>query len=443
VKNIVFFQVTKTVSVVVGFFGALSLMRSLSSSFDWYMDRHLYGGWFDVGFEASIFWLIACMAVLSFSIWKTKGGAIPQNPLRRADYSVFVLLCVVGMVAGGYTLINYPSQLNLFFMPISTYFLAVMIYGEFLARLRDKNLAKTLYWLTFFKKSHYPIWRPTGFFALLLIASQLYLLIFYFFTPIRLFSLFVIITMTYFAAYLVNLAKQYEAANVDKIKAERFKTELITNVSHDIKTPLTSIINYVNLLKNEGVSGEGKAAEYVAVLDRKSTRLKVLIDDLMEASKAGTGNLSVDLQEISITEIIGQVAGEFEAAFADRGLTLVFRNPNDTEAIMVQTDSRHLYRVLENLFSNAAKYALTGTRVFAETTMNEDRRVHFTLQNTSAQPLDFNNGDATEQFLRGDKSRHSEGSGLGLYIAKSLTELVGGKLFVRTSGDLFRVDIFL
>ncbi|MCL2753929.1 MAG: ATP-binding protein [Defluviitaleaceae bacterium] len=432
-KSIAFFNVAKIASVVLGFFGALSLVRSLNTPFNWHVGRMLYGGWFDFGLAPSVLWLSVCVVVFTYAIWQTKGVV---HPLRRVDFGVFVLFCAVGAVAGYYTLTEVPSQLNLFLLPITTYLAAMLAFGEFLARLRDKSLAKALYLLQFFKM--YPIWKAMGFITFLLFASQLYLLVSYFFTPIRIFSLFVIAAMTYFVMHLLNLSKQYEAANVDKIKAEQFKTELITNVSHDIKTPLTSIINYVDLLKNE--RDDGKASEYVAVLDKKAARLKVLIDDLMEASKAGTGNLRVELQEINFGEILGQAAGEFEDAFAKRNLTLVMRQPDD--AVMVQTDNWHMYRILENLFANAAKYALDGTRVFAEIAIKEGK-VHFTLQNTSAEPLDFCGGDATEQFLRGDKARNTEGSGLGLYIAKSLTELVHGRLFVHTSGDLFRVDIFL
>jgi len=250
---------------------------------------------------------------------------------------------------------------------------------------------------------------------------------------------------------MLNIAAEYDKASVEKIQAERFKSELITNVSHDIKTPLTSIINYVDLLTTVGL--QGRAAEYVNVLVRKSSRLKILIEDLMEASKAGTGNLRVEAQELSLAEIIGQVAGEFEDSFYERGLTLVIRQPeaaiacanNDASTqIMVFADSRHLYRTLENLFSNVTKYAQKSTRVFAEITpMPHDGIVRFTLQNTSAIPIEMSDGALTEQFIRGDKARHTEGSGLGLYIAKSLVELMSGSLDIRVVGDLFWVEVVL
>jgi len=250
--------------------------------------------------------------------------------------------------------------------------------------------------------------------------------------------LFTITVLTYFAAFLLGMEEKYSQANIDKIRAERFKSELITNVSHDIKTPLTSIISYLDLLKNENL--QGKSGEYIEVLNKKSARLKTLIDDLMDASKAGTRNVRLDLQEINLQELIGQVAGEFEDKFKDNELILVLRLPN--EPIIFNTDNRHMYRVLENLFSNASKYALNGTRIFVEAAFH-DNHPHIIMQNTSRNPVDFSDGEATEQFIRGDKSRRTEGSGLGLYIAKSLVELMGGRLQISVSGDLFRVDVFL
>jgi len=304
---------------------------------------------------------------------------------------------------------------------------------ELIARLRDKTLASTLYWVTFVKTYRT---RPAGLILLLLLAIQLFSLTYYSDIQIRIFSLFAICALTYFAVFLLNLSAQYDKSNEDKIRAERFKSELITNVSHDIKTPLTSIINYVDLLKSEDLHGE--AADYVQVLDKKSSRLKVLIDDLMEASKAGTGNLSVNIQEINLGEIVGQIAGEFDETFAERNLTLVFRQPDDP--IFVEADARHLWRALENLFSNASKYALPETRVFAEITSHNDNPT-FSIKNTSESPIELSGEELSGQFIRGDRARQTEGNGLGLYIAKSLVELMNGKFTIQVSGDLFEVVI--
>ena len=423
------------ITLVLGFFGALSFVRSDSPAFNWYASQ-VYGDWFNWEQWRSILWLVGCLVLFAYSIWATKPEKIDWLH-RKLDYSVLVLLVVVGFAAAALTIRLNPSNFNLFFFPISSYTLVMLVFGEFWARLRDKTLLSTLYWISFFKA--YPIWKPIGFFALLLLASQLVLLIHFFPTIIRLFALFTICTLTYFAAFLVSIGKSYDRANEEKIRAERFKSELITNVSHDIKTPLTSIINYVDLLKNTEM--QGKPAEYVQVLDKKSARLKSLIDDLMEASKAGTGNISIEMQNINLGEIVGQAAGEFEEIFSEKNLTLVLRQSGET--MFIQSDSRHLYRALENLFSNCAKYALSGTRVFAEIT-RENGVTKLTLQNTSANPIDLYGeriNELTEQFIRGDKSRQTEGNGLGLYIAKSLVELMGGKLQVTIIGDLFRVEV--
>jgi len=245
--------------------------------------------------------------------------------------------------------------------------------------------------------------------------------------------------LSYFCAFVLGLSKDFEAANEEKLRAERFKAELITNVSHDIRTPLTSIISYVDLLKALPVEHD-KFQEYIAVLDKKSARLSTLISDLMEASKAGTGNLPVHIEEIDLAEIAGQIAGEFDDGFARRGLTLVLRLPE--QPVLVRADPAHLWRVLENLFGNAAKHALQGTRVFAE--LNQcDEQIVFSLKNTSQNPIDLNDDALMEQFIRGDRARNTEGSGLGLYIAKSLMERMGGQLAIEVDGDLFTAKLAL
>ena len=429
----------KIISFIFGYFGALSFVRSGSMAFDWYASQ-VFGGWFRAERVVSGLWLLGCLVIFACSIWIIKPGKEP--PYRKVDFSVLALLCIAGFYSG-YNMLGGPIGLYgitmrtaLILFPISSYVFAMFAFGELLARLRDKNLMKTLYWIGFFKTYH--IWHPMGFLSVLLLGIQLYMTFSNLPAYVRLFSLFGICVLTYYATYLLNLSKEYDKVNADKIRSERFKSELITNVSHDIKTPLTSIINYVDLLKNEDL--QGQAAEHLQVLERKSARLKVLIDDLMEASKAGTGNLKVDLQELDLGEIVGQVAGEFYDSFTARGLALVIRQPDDT--VTIRFDSRHLYRTLENLFSNAAKYALEGTRVFAEISQQDDK-IMFSLQNTARDPIELSGIDVTEQFMRGDKSRQTEGSGLGLYIAKSLAELCGASMSVNVIGDLFCVEIIL
>ncbi|MDR2167512.1 MAG: hypothetical protein LBE35_06665 [Clostridiales bacterium] len=427
-KNSALLNLAKWLSFIFGFFGALSLVRAAFPLFN-RAAQPLYGQWLNFPFVLSIFWLAICLGLFAFSTFYSKPKTRPI--WRKMDYMLLVLLCAAVFYAGALTLRHFFFHLIfMIIIPIVAYGAAMLAFGELFARLRDKTLKPTLYWIGFFR--NYKIWRPMGFSALILLAAQLYLLIFDFGTPVRIFSLVTICAMTYFAAYLLNLSNEYAKANEEKIRAERFKTELITNVSHDIKTPLTSIINYVDLLKAESLSG--KSAEYVSVLDKKSARLKTLIDDLMEASKAGTGNLRVEIQKINLNEILGQAAAEFEDSFAERELALVIREPESP--VIIDTDSRHFFRILENLFSNIAKYSLPGTRVFAEIAPGGLK-----LQNTAQNPLELHGENLTEQFIRGDTSRHGEGSGLGLYIAKSLTELTNHRLKINIQGDLFTAEI--
>ena len=224
------------------------------------------------------------------------------------------------------------------------------------------------------------------------------------------------------------------------MKDEKMKADLITNVSHDIKTPLTSIINYVDLIKRENISDE-KIKGYVHVLDMKSQRLKQLTDDLVEASKISSGNISIQYERINFVEFIHQVFGEFAEKFEDKGLTMIEKLP--AVPIYIKVDSRHLFRVIENLYNNISKYALEGTRVYM--TMEEwveensnKRKVAFSVKNISAQPLNVSAEELTERFVQGDESRKTEGSGLGLSIAKNLTKSMNGDFELQLDGDLFK-----
>lgn len=238
-----------------------------------------------------------------------------------------------------------------------------------------------------------------------------------------------------FCASLNNISRGMQNAVDEKMKSERMRTELITNVSHDIKTPLTSIINYVDLIKKEG-SGNEKINEYISVLDRQSVRLKKLIEDLVEASKAATGNLKVNLSVCEPSVLLTQTAGEFDEAFAAAGLTPILKIPE--EPIKIMADGRHLWRVFENLTGNICKYSKSGTRVYMEL-VKKDGRAEISFKNISEYELDISPEELTERFVRGDKARSGEGSGLGLSIAKSLTELQNGEMKIETDGDLFKV----
>ncbi|MDE6108283.1 MAG: HAMP domain-containing histidine kinase, partial [Oscillospiraceae bacterium] len=223
----------------------------------------------------------------------------------------------------------------------------------------------------------------------------------------------------------------------ERLKSERFKAELITNVSHDLKTPLTSIINYVDLLKKEDIQEE-KAREYIEVLDRKSQRLKKLTEDLVEASKASTGTLTVNAERLGVVQLVEQALGEYSAKFENAGLTLVSTLP--PEEVYVRADGRHLWRILDNLMGNCVKYALSGTRVYLEV-VKWDGNVIFSLKNISANQLNVPPEELMERFVRGDESRTTEGSGLGLSIARSLTDLQGGTFRLSIDGDLFKAAV--
>ena len=239
------------------------------------------------------------------------------------------------------------------------------------------------------------------------------------------------------AQTLNNIGDGLESALQEKVKSERLKADLITNVSHDIKTPLTSIISYVDLLKREKIQDE-KIQKYLDVLDQKSQRLKTLTEDLVEASKASSGNLKLDIAKIDFVELIHQTNGEFEDKYELRHLELVATLPS--ESIVIAADGRRLWRVLENLYNNAFKYAMENSRVYVDVTGKHDH-VYFTIKNVSENPLNINADELTERFVRGDVARTTEGSGLGLSIAKSLTLLQGGTFKIYIDGDLFKVQV--
>ena len=234
---------------------------------------------------------------------------------------------------------------------------------------------------------------------------------------------------------LNHIAQGMAAAVDQRMRSERMKTELITNVSHDIKTPLTSIINYADLIGKEPRDSE-KIPEYAAVLTRQSERLKRLIEDLVEASKASTGNLEVDLAPCQPGVLLTQAAGEYEQRLKDAGLDLVTRQPET--AVTILADGRRLWRVFDNLMNNICKYAQRGTRVYL-TLEERDGQAVISFKNTSRAPLDIPAEELLERFVRGDAARGGEGNGLGLSIAKSLTELQKGTLDLTVDGDLFKV----
>lgn len=236
---------------------------------------------------------------------------------------------------------------------------------------------------------------------------------------------------------LEKVQQGFEKAVVEEAKSQSMKTELITNVSHDLKTPLTAIITYVDLLKKEGVTEEERNA-YIDTLDKKSQRLKVLIEDLFEVSKAQSGNVQMNFMDVDIVSLLKQVKSEMEDSLEVSGLTFRWNLPE--EKVMLSLDGQRTYRVFENLISNALKYSMPYSRVYVDVE-NATDVVKVIFRNTSAQELDFDPERLTERFVRGDASRKSEGSGLGLAIAKSFVELQNGKFKIEVDGDLFKVII--
>lgn len=239
-------------------------------------------------------------------------------------------------------------------------------------------------------------------------------------------------------AEMINgIANGFHMAVEEAMKNERLKTDLITNVSHDIKTPLTSIINYVAILKQSDIA-DPKIQGYLDILEAKAQRLKTLTEDVVEASKVSSGNISLEYMDVDLVEMIQQTEGEMAEKFEARNLKMIVNLP--AEPAVVHVDGRRMWRVLENIFGNAAKYAMPGTRVYADLKLEEDT-VDLSLKNVSEHQLNISADELTERFIRGDLSRSSEGSGLGLSIAQSLTTMQGGTFNLYLDGNLFRVNI--
>lgn len=225
----------------------------------------------------------------------------------------------------------------------------------------------------------------------------------------------------------------------ENFRSERFKVDLITNISHDLKTPLTSIINYADLLSKKEVLDD-EAKNFVAILKRNSTRLKDLIVDLVFASKTSTGNLSIEKSLVELNEMILQIYGDYDSLFEKRDLEFSYKSASDE--ILIYTDVNLFVRIVENLFSNAAKHARPGTRVLAGV-IGRESTIEFYVKNIVDEKLNMNSDELFEELLKADRSRHSEGSGLGLNIVKNLAELLGGEVKVSIHGQWFEVHVLL
>ena len=242
-----------------------------------------------------------------------------------------------------------------------------------------------------------------------------------------------------FKKEIESIQKGFKKAVSEEVKSQKMKTELISNVSHDLKTPLTSIITYVDLLKDENLSAE-KRKEYLDTLDRKSQRLQELIEDLFEVSKATSGNINLNMVDVDVVALMKQTLLELDDKLSEASLIVKTRYPEGK--VVLKLDSQRMFRVFENLIINITKYAMKGSRVYIDIVSLEDK-VEITLKNMTASEIDFNVNEIVERFVRGDKARNTEGSGLGLAIAKSFVELQGGQLNVNVDGDLFKVIVTL
>jgi len=236
---------------------------------------------------------------------------------------------------------------------------------------------------------------------------------------------------------LNNIKEGFKLAVDKEIQSQRMKTELISNVSHDLKTPLTSIITYVDLLKDEDIEDQTRK-EYIDILDRKSKRLKVLIEDLFQASKASSGNIELNIERLDVIALFKQTLGELEEKINDSTLNIKTNAPE--RKIICELDGKRTYRIFENIMSNILKYSMPNSRVYIDITESE-KEVSFVFKNISAYEMNFDASEITERFTRGDKSRNTEGSGLGLAIAKSLIELQNGDLIITIDGDLFKLQV--
>ena len=223
----------------------------------------------------------------------------------------------------------------------------------------------------------------------------------------------------------------------ERVQDERMKANMITNISHDLKTPLTSIINYIGLIRREEIGNE-RVESYVDVLEQKALRLKQLMEDLTEVSRISSGNVSLQMANIDLVELVRQTGGEFNEKLEEKELNVITKFPR--EAVVIFADGRQLWRVIGNLYSNAAKYAMPKSRIYVEVE-KQDGKASFSMKNITDAPLTVEADELTERFVRGDESRSTEGSGLGLSISKMLTELMGGEFSISTEDDLFRVKV--
>lgn len=416
------------------FWCCFSILGHMSVTFGYFSRTYL--GYY--GTEIIVLFLVIPISVLLFYSMMNLINIGKFTFWSRHNVKIWLLTIITIACEYMFACIVYMEIgiISVLVVPFIAYCVGIIWLSRIAYYCCENDKLKNTAWQEFYKQ--FPINEPIGAMITALIVSVL----FFCFTYGN--FVFAIVFVVIIFILVKNLAQFSQKNDIklgkmmeDKIKAEQMKTELVTNVSHDIKTPLTSIINYTDLITSQNL-GEQQLKEYTSVINNKSQRLKALIEDLIEASKAGTGNISLDFETINLCEIIGQIAGEYDEQLGKKNIDLILKVPE--EPMNISADGRHLWRVLENIFSNAVKYSMEGTRIYADLNEGEGRYT-FTLKNVSKEALNISPDELTEQFVRGERSRHTEGSGLGLYIAKSLTQAMGGEFSISISGDMFEVTI--
>ncbi len=366
---------------------------------------------------------------------------------RRFSLPVVTVFCILALIWCYFQLTTYSRGSVFFFvaMPIIAYITTTIWVLRFIVFIQKHKLHENFPWYMFYKQFPLPniislcvtiILGVTGMGFLFLVASirmqNSEALLSTLFVGLLWFPLLSVLAK-HISLFAATKNAEFDKTKDSLIRAERLKTELITNVSHDIKTPLTSIINYAGLLNGQGLNDE-EIRDYARVIHSKSLRLKSLIEDLIEASKAGTGNITIKFERINFCELVGQILGEYDEQFERGGLRVISTIPDFP--INITADGRHLWRLMDNLFSNALKYSAPATRIYADLYIT-DEYAAFALKNISKEPLNISADELMEQFVRGDRARLTEGSGLGLFITRSLAEAMGARFEINIHGDLF------
>jgi len=437
-------------------------------------------GWALAAFIAGI----VLFTLLAASIWGlVQNGRLSLWKSTKAEFIAVTVLSVM-LIAMIFITVRFSRWMNvplrILVLPLAAYILFVFWLVRLIAFLQADSRYTKFSWYKFYRQ--FPVKQPVSVLVTALALASFIYLLFDINTRTVLLSLLHFVLVTVLAEYLSRFSEtkavEYEKIAEDRLRSERLKTELIANVSHDIKTPITSIINYADLISRESTENE-RLKEYTSVILKKSLRLKSLMEDLIEASKAGTGNIKMTMETINFCELLGQIMGEYDEQMEKNRLQLISNIPETP--VIIRADGRYLWRVLENVFTNVVKYSMSGTRVYVDLAAAggkasggmdsgdvaaggataggkgignvaasgvasgdvaaADGMYVFTLKNISKDPLNISADELTEQFVRGDRARFTEGNGLGLYIAKSLTEAMGGRFGINISGDLFEVRI--